>query len=57
MRKVRGKLCRTAKGRFARCRTGAAGRSAHKRRAKGKSSCKFGVSKTTGRCLKRPRGC
>lgn len=48
MRRVRGKLCRTQKGRFSRCRPGRKGR---------KSKCKFGVSKSTGRCLKRPRGC
>lgn len=50
MRRVKGKLCRGSKGRFARCRGGSKSRSS-------KSSCKFGKSKTTGRCLKRPRGC
>jgi hypothetical protein len=52
MRKVKGKLCRNTKGRFARCRTGAAGRTRHK----GKK-CKLGVNKITGRCLKNPRLC
>jgi hypothetical protein len=51
MRKVRGKLCRTGKGRFARCRSAGGGGGRSKR------SCKYGVSKTTGRCLKRPRSC
>lgn len=49
MRRVRKNLCRTSKGRFARCRSGGKG--------KRSGSCKFGVNKRTGRCLKRPRGC
>lgn len=49
MRRVKGKLCRGSKGRFARCRGTSKGGSG--------KSCKFGKSKTTGRCLKRPRGC
>jgi hypothetical protein len=54
MRRVRGKLCRSAKGRFARCRSAASSGGKRKKRAK---PCKFGVNKKTGRCLKRPRGC
>lgn len=52
MRKVRGNLCRTGKGRFARCRSAGGGGG-----SKGRSRCKYGRSKTTGRCLKRPRSC
>jgi len=40
--------CRTAKGRFRHC----GGRS---KRSGGKRHCRFGVSKTTGRCLKNKR--
>lgn len=43
--------CRGPKGRFKKCGTGGA-----KRRAtKGKKHCAKGVSKTTGKCLKRKR--
>ncbi len=54
MRKVRGKLCRNTKGRFARCHGKASGGSKRKHRA---SPCKLGVNKKTGRCLKHPRPC
>lgn len=51
MRRVRGNLCRTSKGRFTKCR----GRATSKgRRSKGRR-CKHGVSKVGGKCLKRPR--
>jgi hypothetical protein len=52
MRRVKGKLCRTQKGRFTRCKGGAS-----KASKGGKRKCKYGKSKTTGRCLKRPRSC
>jgi len=50
MRRVKGKLCRTQKGRFTKCKSG--GKSGSR-----KARCKYGRSKTTGRCLKRPRSC
>lgn len=50
MRRVKGKLCRTQKGRFTKCKGGSPSR-------KGGKRCKYGRSKTTGRCLKRPRSC
>lgn len=52
MRRVKGKLCRTQKGRFTKCKGGASRKGARK----GKR-CAYGRSKTTGRCLKRPRSC
>lgn len=54
MRRVRGKLCRTSKGRFTKCRGKASGGS-RRRKAGGKRRCRYGVNKNTGRCLKHPR--
>lgn len=55
MRRVRGNLCRNKKGRFTKCR-GRASSSGGRRKGRRKGrSCKYGVSKTTGRCLKHPR--
>lgn len=51
MRKVRGKLCRNRKGQFTRCR----GRASTSGGGRKKGTCKFGRSKTTGKCLKRRR--
>jgi hypothetical protein len=55
MRKVRGKLCRTSKGKFTRCR-GPKAAGSRRKSTRGKS-CKYGVNKRTGKCLKRPRSC
>jgi len=52
MKRVRGNLCRTAKGKFTKCRGKTSSRS--KSRRKGKK-CKYGVKRGTSRCLKHPR--
>jgi hypothetical protein len=56
MKRVRGNLCRTAKGKFTRCRGKTTGGSKG-RRKKGRR-CKYGVAKRgtlKGSCLKHPR--
>ena len=55
MRRVKGKLCRNRKGQFTRCRGRASASGGSRRRKGSKSRCRFGVSKTTGRCLKNKR--
>jgi hypothetical protein len=57
MKRVKGKLCRTAKGKFTRCRGAAGKRKAGKRKSGRAKACRFGVNKITGRCLKNPRPC
>jgi hypothetical protein len=51
MRRVKKNLCRNSKGKFTRCRGKSSGMSGLGRAR----SCKYGVSKTTGKCLKSRR--